>query len=471
MSRKTLNFTLRSGAIALCVALAGCSGDDVATSATDSDGSSSSTTEDTTSGTTTTSTTLTTTSPSTSTTDDTTSTTTGDTDATTGDTETTTETTSSTTDECPPGDLGCPCEGDACNDGYVCAEGVCVEPSAVCGNGEIEGGEECDDGNDVDTDDCKSDCTANVCGDGAVYEGVEECDDGNDVDTDDCTATCTKAICGDGVTQEGVEECDDGNDLDTDDCKVDCTAAACGDGILWEGIEECDDGNDIDTDECTQACAAAVCGDAVVWEGVEECDDGNDVDDDECKNDCTLPSFELEVSNLQFNQPIVDNTYDGSLGSMTCLPLNVDDIGTLVDVTVMINASHTYIGDTLAKLVSPTDVVITLYSRPGLAENADDGTGCCGDSSDLVPEGPIYFNDTYLADAEMMGSTLDGTGDVCVDDNICEYKNNPGAALPGDLGDLVGESITGMWQVCVADAAGGISGTFIGASLSFVATP
>ena len=67
-------------------------------------------------------------------------------------------------------------------------------PNAVCGNGEVELGEECDDGNAIDTDDCTSSCNNAVCGDGIVWDGVEECDDGNDIDTDACTNGCKKAL-------------------------------------------------------------------------------------------------------------------------------------------------------------------------------------------------------------------------------------------------------------------------------------
>jgi cysteine-rich repeat protein len=45
-----------------------------------------------------------------------------------------------------------------------------------CGNGVIDTGEACDDGNTVDTDACTSTCQIAVCGDGVVYAGVEECD-------------------------------------------------------------------------------------------------------------------------------------------------------------------------------------------------------------------------------------------------------------------------------------------------------
>ena len=57
------------------------------------------------------------------------------------------------------------------------------------------------------------------------------------------------ASCGD--IGPRVEDCDDGNEVDTDDCRNDCTNAACGDGVVWAGVEECDDGNDVENDFCT----------------------------------------------------------------------------------------------------------------------------------------------------------------------------------------------------------------------------
>jgi cysteine-rich repeat protein len=76
---------------------------------------------------------------------------------------------------------------------------------------------------------------ANVitCGDGVV-EGAEQCDDGNGVNTDGCLNSCVVARCGDGVVQAVVEACDDGNQDDTDGCHNDCTlpcAGLCGDGV------------------------------------------------------------------------------------------------------------------------------------------------------------------------------------------------------------------------------------------------
>src|SRR5262249_41610059 len=47
------------------------------------------------------------------------------------------------------------------------------------------------------------------CGDGILQEG-EECDDGNTVSGDGCSATCKHEVCGNHVLDPG-EQCDDGN--------------------------------------------------------------------------------------------------------------------------------------------------------------------------------------------------------------------------------------------------------------------
>lgn len=104
----------------------------------------------------------------------------------------------------------------------------CSEPHSPgeCGDGTVDPGEDCDDGNTVDGDGCAADCTAEpfFCGDGNVDPG-EECDDNNNLNNDGCAADCTiEAFCGDGnVDPELGEECDDNNNTDGDGCTADCT--------------------------------------------------------------------------------------------------------------------------------------------------------------------------------------------------------------------------------------------------------
>ncbi len=140
-----------------------------------------------------------------------------------------------------------------------------------CGNGIVEPGELCDDGNDDDLDACNGRCGPASCGDGIVQQG-EECDDANDDDGDACLRSCARARCGDGKLQRGVDECDDGNRVDTDDC-VACALARCGDGFVRTGSEQCDDANGNDDDQCSNTCRVPVCGDNR-RQGTEACDLG-----------------------------------------------------------------------------------------------------------------------------------------------------------------------------------------------------
>jgi len=68
--------------------------------------------------------------------------------------------------------------------------GIAVDVQ-ICGNGEVEEGEACDDGNLANDDDCNSVCEIiPPCGNGRPDDG-EQCDDGNLVNGDGCDALCT----------------------------------------------------------------------------------------------------------------------------------------------------------------------------------------------------------------------------------------------------------------------------------------
>jgi cysteine-rich repeat protein len=200
--------------------------------------------------------------------------------------------------------------GEACDDGNKIDDDGCSRSCvrATCGDGIVrqdliegsQGFEACDDGNVVNGDDCSDTCRLPRCGDGLLQTG-EQCDDGNATGADACTAACQTARCGDGIVRldvagggDGFEACDDANDDDDDGC-VRCAAARCGDGVRRNdldagetGFEACDDGNPNNTDTCTSSCAAARCGDGQVQLGQEACDDGNARDDDVCTNNCDL---------------------------------------------------------------------------------------------------------------------------------------------------------------------------------------
>ena len=162
-------------------------------------------------------------------------------------------------------------------------------PAAECGDGDVDDGEECDEGRDngAPSSTCTAKCKLNVCGDGVRGPG-EECDEGSDNgDTEACTSACVLAECGDGLLGP-KEQCDDGNDDPLDGCTHECRLPICGDGIV-SATEGCDDGNTEDFDGCDATCQLESCGDGYVDPG-EDCDDFKDGDnDDACTDFCKLP--------------------------------------------------------------------------------------------------------------------------------------------------------------------------------------
>jgi len=277
ISQQTLTHALTHGlagpSLILALALACSGGGDAATTTDDSTTTAGSTSMGTTNAITTATPTTTTTPTSDSTSESTSE-------------STSTSETGTTGVDCPPGTEDCPCDAATCQDPLVCTDGVCAQPPPpACGDGVINGADECDDGaNNGDTLACKSDCTLQACGDGFLGIG-EGCDDGNEIDDDECSNTCIPASCGDTVVQ-APEQCDDGNAVNTDECLDTCASASCGDSFVQAGVEACDDGNLDATDACTSECKDAVCGDTFVQADVEECDDGNADNTDECVTGC-----------------------------------------------------------------------------------------------------------------------------------------------------------------------------------------
>jgi cysteine-rich repeat protein len=84
------------------------------------------------------------------------------------------------------------------------ADGLgCRQLSNQCGNGQMDSGEQCDDGNQIDEDDCRADCQTNTCGDGKRDQQgpvTEECDELGGADSATCNSDCTVPRCGDGRT-------------------------------------------------------------------------------------------------------------------------------------------------------------------------------------------------------------------------------------------------------------------------------
>jgi cysteine-rich repeat protein len=192
------------------------------------------------------------------------------------------------------------------------------QPQSQCGNARIDDGEECDDGNQINSDSCSNTCRLNPssCTGAAptcIQGTTSQCcsNQWSCTVTGSCNCYCSGTTyvrgagcpefspspcepiavprCGDGIVQAG-EQCDDGNAVNTDGCSNVCRLPTCGDGILQAG-EQCDDGNQVNTDSCTNACRTAVCGDGIRRPS-EACDDGNTAAGDGCSTRCSVePGF------------------------------------------------------------------------------------------------------------------------------------------------------------------------------------
>ena len=289
-------------------------------------------------------------------------------------------------------------DGDGCSSscqfepGFICGQTLESElytcRPIVCGNGLRGSYEYCDDGNTEDGDGCSSSCEFEdgficeldyesfpvsschlfMCGDGIIDDG-EECEDGNIENNDGCSSSCEFEpgficennyesspitnchflMCGDGIIDYN-EECEDGNTENNDGCSsscefedgfvcendyefspiTSCHFLMCGDGIIDDG-EECDDGNLENEDGCspdclnetswacettfestpnTYDCRRVICNDGII-DGEEECEDGNTEDGDGCSECYIEEGFDCASYH--------DLT-------STCVPLNQGDI-------------------------------------------------------------------------------------------------------------------------------------------------
>lgn len=175
--------------------------------------------------------------------------------------------------------------GNSCGTNLECNNGACVTPSAVCGNGTTETGEQCDfgTGNNGPGTGCESNCQFSCtvlpdsCTDGNPCNGTETCTmvTVNAKPGQKCTATapptqgascgtgkiclgqvCVSSMCGDQfVDSMAGEECEPPN---TATCSATCQDIMCGDSVR-AGNEQCDDGNLTNLDGCDSSCKFEQC--------------------------------------------------------------------------------------------------------------------------------------------------------------------------------------------------------------------
>jgi len=362
---------------------------------------------------------------------------------------------------------------DGCSSGCFIETGFSCPPAGgpctrICGNSKIDPGETCDDGNFYAGDGCSDSCQIEpnytcavvgqpcvftpppppaVCGNGVIETG-EACDDGNASGGDGCSATCqleagwkcptpnaacVAARCGDGILA-GSEQCDDGIVDNLHGCSSTCTIEPgavcpangglcvpmkCGDGKVT-GTEQCDDGINDGKHGCSTTCqliagwqcplagtqCSPICGDGLVV-GDEQCDEKGAVPC--CTAACKLnPGFVCDPSKSPHSQPATAYCGDGIVDgpSNPTSPVRgaeqCDDGNTIpFDGCSPTCTNEPLCGTKNTYLTSPPTVAFQCFAH-------------CGDGLVLPPE---QCDD---------GNTQDGDG--C--DHNCNIEKNPTTGNP-----------------------------------------
>ncbi len=304
--------------------------------------------------------------------------------------------------------------GDRVLDSWIFLQTGSFRASENCTNG-------FDDDGDGFVDNADPDCW--VCGDGNIDPG-EECDDGNVEDGDGCSPLCKlTSTCGNNV-KEGAETCDDGNTVSGDGCSSHCvleclalgncpttttttpppeTGACClplHAGCQFVTEAECGNVDGSFTSVGTQCTDAGVCNACV--NPVPNCDDNDPCTDDSC-----------DQASGCVHTPNTAACSDGD-------PCTVDDTcsaGICAGAAKNCNDSNACTDDSC--------------NGTGVCEHTNN-TAACSDGN------PCTLDDTCSA-GTCAGTTKNcNDSDACTDDScntqtgICEYSDNTAACDDGN---------------------------------------
>ena len=128
--------------------------------------------------------------------------------------------------------------------------------------------------------------------------------------------------------------------------------------------------------------------------------------------------------------------------------ISVSHSGTITDVIVEFESNHTYAGDLIIKLTSPSGTTIDLMNRPGMTPKPSPCTGWGGCFNGFGGGGvPLIFSDAAAID----GDTENCDGDP-FDGTVTPYMA---------LTAFDGEDLLGQWTITVSDNCFGDGGDLI----------
>ena len=342
-----------------------------------------------------------------------------------------------------PGAIVCP-TGIVCPDGTTCAAAQPVCIVNPCGNGRVDSGETCDDGNILSGDGCSPSCGNEACGNGLVEPG-ERCDDGNTTNGDNCSADCLSLeTCGNGIkdVKSGgttAEGCDDGNMENGDGCRADCKALEfCGNGLV-DVNEVCDDGLPVGG-PCSPDCQSGLgCGNGFLDPG-EQCDDGNTADND----DCRFPSCKHAVCGDG-----VENTtgirFEECDGGTTGVPTETVDCN--------IDCTDSACGDGKVNQTDSEECDNGTLNDSAACDN-DCTTPVCGDNHVNATTAPAEQCDPGTVGADVATCDSDCTTPACGDNHVNKSFTPPTGTFPEGCDDGGTGAGDGCSAVCQIESCG-----------------
>ena len=339
------------------------------------------------------------------------------------------------------------------------ADPNCV--SAVCGNGRVDAGEQCDDGNTTAGDCCSAVCAyepnGSACND-SLYCTVGEACNGAGACAGGAARDCADAVA---CTTDSCNET-------TDVCVHAPNNAACDDGLFCNGAESCSaaagcqagtpvscaDADICTDDSCSEAtdaclhvfdptndpsCVVVVCGNGRVDAG-EQCDDGNTA-----AGDCCSPSCAYEPNGSACNDSLYCTVGEACNGAGACaggaarscadaVACTTDSCNETTDACVH-TRNNAACDDGL--FCNGTEICDPVQDcRSGIPANCSDADICTDDSCSTATDQCLHVfdpaNDPSCA-ARCTDLDQDGyssVGDVCgpVDCDDTDPAIHPGAA-------------------------------------------
>ena len=253
----------------------------------------------------------------------------------------------------------------------LAGNGYCEE----CGNGILEGSEECDDSNNDNNDGCNANCNLEICGDNIVQDGIsEECELPETDDNSYCSQTPLTDCNGKKYAErDAYGYCDKYCGCIDDTFNYQCVKGEC--SAQCDSDDDCSDCDPHTIDTCNlDTCMCEhepqpYCGDGNIDAG-EECDDGNNDNNDGCDENCNLELPDCVDADYVFD---VDLGVCGDGCHSTCPPQDTESIN------VPVGGAYSVIGQVWrghpGQCQTNEDFYLEINTDTGL-ETEDDADPC-----------------------------------------------------------------------------------------------